>query len=476
MDQLIRQVLHDRYEIRSLLGRKTGRRTFLATDLTTRSPVVIKLLLFGRDFTWDDLKLFEREAETLKSLDHPAIPQYLDFFEIETKLGKGFALVQTYIEARSLQDWLPSGRTFSEADLKAIARQLLHILDYLHRRQPAVVHRDIKPSNILLGDRSGNSPGQVYLVDFGSVQTAQQGGTVTIVGTYGYMPPEQFSGRTKPASDLYALGATLIYLATGQHPSELPQQELRILFADRVNLTPTLVDWLQWLTEPSLDLRLESASKALAALEKPRLRKDPAAIVKKPPGCKVQVIHTRQKLEILIPPQGFSSGMIWMSVITIPAVWLIVSGYITAFSYWGLSIITSPIALIGAWCLGMCLWVIWVILFALFGRTKLCITQNEISLIHEYFGLSCLSLRVRTASRQSIRRIALTSPSYKTNFVGTTTAAPSQLNIWAEMKNFKLTSQGSLSKTDRRRVLTDADLEWLAQELSDWLKLPVTRL
>lgn len=98
---LVNQILRDRYQIQSLLGRKTGRRTFLATDLETRSPVVIKLLLFSPDFTWDDLKLFEREAETLKSLDHPAIPKYLDFFEVNMKSGKGFALVQSYIEARS---------------------------------------------------------------------------------------------------------------------------------------------------------------------------------------------------------------------------------------------------------------------------------------------------------------------------------------------------------------------------------------
>ncbi|NJN88682.1 MAG: protein kinase, partial [Leptolyngbyaceae cyanobacterium SL_7_1] len=148
MDQLIGQVLHDRYCIQTLLGRKTGRRTFLATDWQTQSPVVVKLLLFGADFSWDDLKLFEREAETLKALDHPAIPRYLDSFEIETELGKGFALVQSYIQARSLQEWMQSGRTFSEAELRAIAEELLTILNYLHTRQPAVVHRDIKPSNI----------------------------------------------------------------------------------------------------------------------------------------------------------------------------------------------------------------------------------------------------------------------------------------------------------------------------------------
>ena len=98
--------MHDRYQLKSLLGHKTGRRTFLAQDLVTQENVVVKLMLFNVDFIWDDLKLFEREVEVLKSLDLAAIPQYLDSFEADTELGKGFALVQTYIEARSLQDWV----------------------------------------------------------------------------------------------------------------------------------------------------------------------------------------------------------------------------------------------------------------------------------------------------------------------------------------------------------------------------------
>ncbi len=267
MTQLIGRIFHNRYRIESLLGRQTGRRTFLATDLRTGASVVIKLLLFGPDFTWSDLKLFEREAAVLKSLDHNAIPKYLDSFEVETEIGKGFALVQSYIKAKSLQEWIQSGRTFSESELREIATSLLKTLDYLHQRHPAVVHRDIKPSNILMSDRSWWHSGQVYLVDFGSVQAADQSGTRTVVGTYGYMPPEQFGGQTVPASDLYALGATLIYLASGQSPDQLPQRGMRLLFENQVALKSHWIDWLKWLTEPSLDRRLTSAKQALEALQ-----------------------------------------------------------------------------------------------------------------------------------------------------------------------------------------------------------------
>ena len=107
MDQLIGHALNDRYHIEAILGRKPGRRTYRAFQLETHAPVVVKLILFDPDFAWEHLKLFEREAETLKSLEHRAIPKYLDFFEVETGQYQGFALIQSYIEARSLQDWVP---------------------------------------------------------------------------------------------------------------------------------------------------------------------------------------------------------------------------------------------------------------------------------------------------------------------------------------------------------------------------------
>jgi serine/threonine protein kinase len=266
------EILADRYQCDRRLGKQAGRQTLLARDLKTQQQVVVKLLSFSSDFNWEDLKLFEREVETLKSLSHPAIPRYLDSFEIHTPNRKGFALVQTYIEAKSLQEYLSDGRTFSESEVKQLATALLDILAYLHQRHPPVIHRDIKPSNILLKNRSGNSVGEVYLVDFGAVQTlaTQQGKTVTVVGTYGYMPPEQFGGRAVPASDLYSLGATLIALITKQHPADLPQKDLQIEFEQFTQLSSGFTNWLKWMTHPSLDRRPASVQMAKEVLEKPQ--------------------------------------------------------------------------------------------------------------------------------------------------------------------------------------------------------------
>lgn len=459
IDQLIGKVLHDRYQIRSLLGRQAGRRTFLSTDLQTGTSVVIKLLLFAPDFTWDDLKLFEREAAVLQSLDHPAVPRYLDGFETET----GFAIVQTYIEARSLQDWVQSGRTFSEAELKAIAKELLNILDYLHGRQPPVVHRDLKPSNILLSDRTGNNPGQVYLIDFGSVQTAVQAGTRTIVGTYGYMPPEQFGGQTVPASDLYALGATLIYLATGQHPDQLPQRELRILFDDRVNLSPALIDWLKWLTEPSLDLRARSTQEALQALE--TSRQTSSLAIAKPSGSKVQVMQSRQQLEILIPARGFHAGLIPMIGFAIAWNSFLVVWYGAAASIWASGGWFMALFAIGH--LGVGIGLIWRILFDWFGKVRVQITDSKISRRIELLGVAGIPA---IGDRPDIKQIELTSVSHKSDNEGGTVRIPPQINIWAGTKKFSLGGGDNITE-----YLTPPELDWLAQVLSQWLNLPIMK-
>jgi serine/threonine protein kinase len=259
------QTLSDRYLIQEQLGKRGGRETWLAKDIQTEELVVIKILKFGLDFQWEQLKLFEREAQTLQNINHPAIPKYLDYFEINAPNYQGFALVQTYIQAESLAEQLDKGRTFTEAEIKQIAEQILKILIHLHSQHPPIIHRDLKPSNILLTNRSGNHVGDIYLIDFGSVQNVavKQEGTITIVGTYGYMPPEQFGDRCVPASDLYSLGATLINLVTKIEPADLPQQDGIIRFEKLVNLSIQLKTWLRKTIEPSLDKRFTSAQVAL---------------------------------------------------------------------------------------------------------------------------------------------------------------------------------------------------------------------
>jgi len=258
------QVLQGRYQLKQKLGRNGSRQTWLAADLATpdQTLVIVKFLAFAGDVQWDDLKLFEREAQVLKQLNHSQIPKYWDYFCINEQ-SLYFGLVQEYIPGASLQELLNQGKKFTEQQVRQIAVDVLNILIYLHELNPPVLHRDIKPSNLIWSENE-----QVYLVDFGAVQdkAAKEGATFTIVGTYGYTPMEQFGGRAVPASDLYALGATLIHLLTGIMPADLPQRNLQLQFADRVSSSPSLVWWLQQLSEP-VERRFSTARIALLALE-----------------------------------------------------------------------------------------------------------------------------------------------------------------------------------------------------------------
>ncbi|NJP12268.1 MAG: serine/threonine protein kinase [Leptolyngbyaceae cyanobacterium RU_5_1] len=295
------QILGDRYQVERQIGKQTGRWTLLARNLQTQELVVLKLIFIDEQLEWDDLKLFEREVETLKTLSHPSIPGYLGYFEHELPTAKAMVLIQNYVEGKSLEQCLQQGRLFSESETKQLARALLGILIYLHERQPPVVHRDIKPSNVLLANR------QLYLVDFGSVKRVSGGETAafTVVGTYGYMPPEQFSGRSVPASDLYSLGGTLIALMTGTHPSSLPGAGTKIDFGKIASISPQFADWLSWLYEPNLDRRAKSAQEALYGLDhgRPSLAPDLVAIapVHRPADTKISLTRDGVSLEIVIP-------------------------------------------------------------------------------------------------------------------------------------------------------------------------------
>ncbi len=461
-------IFANRYHLQSLLSRQTGRRTFLALDLKTERTVVLKLLLFGVDVTWDDLKLFEREAEVLKSLDLPTIPKYLDYFDVDTVSGRGFVLVQTYIEAKSLQHWLDAGRTFSEEELMAIATSVLTILNYLHNRQPAVIHRDIKPSNILLGDRSGFSPGEIYLVDFGSVKTAAlEDGTINVVGTYGYMPPEQFGGQVAPSSDLYALGATMICLATGKHPSQLPQQDMQIIFADalsdrqhqRVNLTPHFTNWLKWMTVPSLDSRLKSADDALVALDRSSQLEKEISLTSKPFNSKITVKKAGKTLEIIIPPEDFNLIYFMLRICCIIFLEAAMALPQILLSLILIGFFTFPFFVILSWRM-----IQFILLDSI--RTKVIrITESEMSLSSKFFGLRCSHF---LAARKYISRIEIIPvTSYmQSDSMGTTGYHPPQLNIWVGTKRLHINS---------RNELTSLEQDWLLNELSDWLNLPANK-
>lgn len=461
-NQELGEILGDRYQIKQQLGRKAGRRTLLAQDLQTQELVVVKLLSFNDEFEWNDLKLFEREAETLKAISHPAIPCYLDYFELDLLNSKGFALVQSYIAAKSLEEQIKSGRSFSEIEVKQLAKAILEILTYLHGRQPPVIHRDIKPSNILLTNRSGNSVGQVYLVDFGSVQIAtKRSSTMTVVGTYGYMPPEQFGGRANSSSDLYSLGATLIYLVTGQHPADLPQTDLRIEFEKAAKISFGFTNWLKKMTEPILSRRFASAESALQALEKREIivdTKTTQSSINKPAGSRVVLTTNANSFEIIIPSVGLGSGNTYTFLFGSIVMLLCAKSFWNTTMMYSSQIGSSPIIWFTIWAAFIYgIYLLFQFFLRIFGRVRFRIAQRQVSLKYEIFGFELYS--PPSSPRQNIIRLERTKDTYNLN---------PYLVIWAGTRKYKLCNSIHFA-------LTPPEIDWLAQELSDWLDLPIAK-
>jgi serine/threonine protein kinase len=256
-----------KYKITALLGEGGSGSTYKARDLSNSQLVAIKVVSLVLAENWKTLELFAREAKVLKNLEHPFIPNYIDYLQVDTADDRRFYLVQELAQGQSLAALIEKGWRPDETEVKRIALQVLNILDYLHRLTPPVIHRDIKPQNIIR-----RADGKVYLVDFGAVQdvyrnTLTRGGT--FVGTYGYMPPEQFRGHITFASDLYSLGATLLFLFTAKSPDTLPQKRMKFDFHPVVNLSLAFADWLDQVLEPYPEERFQSAAEAIAYLTNP---------------------------------------------------------------------------------------------------------------------------------------------------------------------------------------------------------------
>ena len=194
--------------------------TLEAVNRRDGRPVAIKRFMVGHAKSWKDVELAEREARVLASLSHPALPAYVNHFEQQGVLY----LVMELVDGQSLAALMRSGKRLGLAELRQLLDTLADVLDYLHSRVPPVIHRDIKPGNIIV-----RPDGRFSLVDFGSVRDGlRPDGGSTVVGTFGYMAPEQFQGRALPASDVYAVGALVLSLLTGKGPEELPHKGLGI--------------------------------------------------------------------------------------------------------------------------------------------------------------------------------------------------------------------------------------------------------
>ncbi len=212
-------ILQNRYRIVRQLGAGGMGTVYEAIDRRVSCAIALKQTLLGTNA--EAREAFQREAALLANLRHASLPKVMDYFGE----GDGEFLVMEYIPGHDLAALLDlRGHPFPQEQVVRWADQILKLLEYLHTRQPPILHRDIKPANLKVTDQ-----GELFLLDFGLAKgaTGQMPTVQTDRSVYGYTPVyaplEQIHGRgTDPRSDLYALGATLYHLLTGQAPPGAP--------------------------------------------------------------------------------------------------------------------------------------------------------------------------------------------------------------------------------------------------------------
>lgn len=279
-------LLDARYRLERIVGRGAMGVTYRAERLEDGQAVAIKELPFRRIDAVKTKALFEREARVLEQLDHPGIPAYLDDFVGGVGKNLSLYLVQAFVEGDTLTAE-QAQRRWREDEVLAITAEVADILTYLHELSPPVIHRDIKPGNVMR-----RPDGRLALIDFGAVRDAlddEHTGGSTVVGTYGYMAPEQYKGDASPASDLYALGAMTVAMLARKTPDALVDVSGRLDWQRHLDVHPQTAALLNALLQVDPRQRPQRARdvaarcrQAIAAIEADRNAPVPMQPVPKP--------------------------------------------------------------------------------------------------------------------------------------------------------------------------------------------------
>lgn len=261
----INDVFGGTYRILREIGHGGTGVVYLAYHLRLQKYVVIKRI--RTDF--EGVLSVRTEADILKNLHHPYLPQVYDFIQN----GREVYTVMDYIEGQSLDVLLQHRSALPEKTLVRWLRQLLEVLEYLHSRRPPIVHSDIKPGNIMLTSR-----GDICLIDFNISLDSLSAGQVTGYSQF-YAAPEQVqlarakmenrpcSIRLDARTDLYSLAATFYTLMTGRYPLlNQPNTPLCRLAAGRY--TPELLAILDRAMQMDPAKRYRSARRMLAAMDR----------------------------------------------------------------------------------------------------------------------------------------------------------------------------------------------------------------
>jgi eukaryotic-like serine/threonine-protein kinase len=216
----VERTIENRYRLEKLLGKGGMGAVYEAADLRLNRIVALKILSGASFGNQDALRRFEREAQASARLNHRNIVTVFDYGTLSTE---GAFLVMELVKGVSLR------RVFEQRgklDLQTVIDWFGQVLDGVEAAHKArIIHRDLKPENILFCNQEGKA--RLSILDFGlarfSVRDAASGASVTapgtVMGTLGYMPPEQLRGeRVDERSDLFAVGVMIYEAVQGKRP------------------------------------------------------------------------------------------------------------------------------------------------------------------------------------------------------------------------------------------------------------------
>lgn len=247
-----------RYAVDGVLGEGGQGCTFTGADLKTGARVAVKVLDLKAASDWKAVELFDREVAALKSVEHKGLPSFLDVISDDETGAR--ALVMTLVPGEDLDKVMKAEGPMGEAALWRALVDVADVLAALHAKP--LLHRDVKPKNLVR-----KPDGTIAVVDLGGVGHVRGAAGSTVVGTFGYMAPEQLYGRQTPATDLYALGATMLTLATGKEPEDQPRAGLALdVDAAAPHLSPPLRTVLKRLLAPDPTQRPADARAFIAEL------------------------------------------------------------------------------------------------------------------------------------------------------------------------------------------------------------------
>ena len=282
------------YQYLELIGEGANGKTYKAKSLKTGEIVAIKELKFSENLK--NYELFEREAETLKSIHTPGTPKFYEYITGEKEFTECW-LVQEYVEGESIFDKMENGTKYSEIQTLQLLLQTADVVCMLQTMYtPPIIHRDIKPSNILIRNEPVDGM-TCCLIDFGAVANPQRRGVnSTVAGTVGYMAPEQLIGDCTIQSDYYALGATGLHMLTGIAPSNFDSDAFKLQFEDQLHksvpkIHKETIELFRTLLAPNANDRPKNSFELIKLISDTLIEVDDCAVERKKLEKKVKTIE-----------------------------------------------------------------------------------------------------------------------------------------------------------------------------------------